>query len=372
MKKILIPIIVFSALAATSCLPMKKMTGNEIKVSPLSDTSLISEGALVYTLPRTVFAVKVVMEHTIEIPGPYARYAGELLGLKNIITAENESWSISRIGVNSYQEADPSEYYVIRSNNVFATNILELKKEGLILDLNPAFNYQEEKIIDGKEVNINEFRSFDLGSDEYYITQTDTAYRRINVDSAFIRIPYIVEKKKQLSTDQLAERAAHRLMEIREGKFMILTGEANVFPQDEASINALNKMEKDYIELFTGKTFRQERTFVYHFIPDRTAGPKPVILFRFSEVTGPSGNGSDNGDPISISLVPEQKTKDLTYIPGNVPSEQEVLYDKIYYRVPDVVNVKISAGNKTLYNSRKLIYQFGEILQMPSNYLIGK
>ena len=50
------------------------------------------------------------------------------------------------------------------------------------------------------------YYSFDLGSDEYFQLQRDTAYKRMSIDSTFARIPYIVEKKKKLTTDQLAER----------------------------------------------------------------------------------------------------------------------------------------------------------------------
>jgi hypothetical protein len=40
--------------------------------------------------------------------------------------------------------------------------------------------------------------------------------------------------------------------------------------------------------------------------------------------------------------------------------------------VPDVVNMKISLGDDVLFNSRRLIYQFGQVVQLPANYIIGK
>ena len=160
------------------------------------------------------------------------------------------------------EELDPSEFYVIESNTLFQTNVLALKKEGLILDLNPGIIYSAERQIGVKEQKINQFRSFDLGSDEYFQLQSDTAYRRVNVDSTFIRIPYIVEKKKRLTVDQLAEKAARRLMEMRDGKHLILTGEANVFPQSDAAINEMNRLEKEYTELFTGKTLEGDQNIL--------------------------------------------------------------------------------------------------------------
>jgi hypothetical protein len=45
----------------------------------------------------------------------------------------------------------------------------------------------------------------------------------------------ILLTENKLTTEQLAERAAKRLMDLREGKFMVLIGEANVFPQDVAA-----------------------------------------------------------------------------------------------------------------------------------------
>ncbi len=359
-------------LVTVSCFPKKKLTGPEQVIVPLSDTVRLKDGSLVYGLPMTIFTVMVEMERTIELPGPYARFAEDLLGLKDVIMNEEEHWSIQSVSVSSHEEADPSEFYVIESNSLFHTNAMALKKEGLILDLNPEFNYEAVNVNGSKEINLDQFRSYDLGSDEYYRIQTDTAYRRISVDSAFIRIPYIVETKKKLSASQIAERAARRLMDLRDGKLLILTGEANVFPQSDAAINEINLLEKEYTELFTGKYLKEKRTFAYHLVPQKELAGKPVTLFRFSEVTGPEDVSSKNGTAVTVILNPEQKTKAITIISGQEPVPASPRIDKLFYRIPDVVNMTIRMGDETLYNSRKLIYQFGEILQLPANYIIGK
>ena len=355
-----------------SCILRKNIAGPAHFITPLTDTVGLREGTVIYALPMTVFTIKVEAERTIEIPGPYAKYAEELLGLKSVIRNESEQWSFKGISVSSHEEADPSEYYVIQGSSVLETNVLALRKEGLILELNQEINLQGESPAGGKELNLNQFKSFDLGSDEYYQVQTDTAYRRVKMDSTFIRIPYIVEKKKKLTDEQLAERSARRLMELREGKIMILTGEANVFPQNDAAINELNRMEKDYTELFTGKTLTETRQFSYQFVPGKDNPDKPVTLFIFSETTGPEEISSKNGIPVTIYLVPEQRTKDLSIITREHYEDSAPIIDKLYYRIPDVVNLKISLGNKTIYSSRKLVSQLGEVMQLPANYIIGK
>lgn len=357
---------------ATSCFSGKQMANSNSVILPLSDPSALRDGTIVYGLPLTVFTVFVEMERTIEKPGPYAQYAGDLLGLSDVILNEGESWSIEGITVRVNDEIDPSELYVISSTSLFQTNVLALRKEGLILDLNPAVFYSTEKQGSLNESVNSGSQYFDLGSDEYFQLQRDTMYKRMNIDSSFIRVPYIVEKKKKLTVDQLAEKAAKRLMEMRDGKHLILTGESNVFPQSDAAINEINRLEKAYTELFTGKMFKEKLTFSYQIIPQKTMVGKPVDLFQFSDITGPAISSARGGKPVTIEFIPEKKTKDLTIV-NKVQSKSETTqFDKLYYRVPDVVDLKIRFGTEKLFESRKLIWQFGEVVQLPANYIIGK
>jgi len=373
MKRIkLLSVFITILIITASCFLPNKLDKSSTTIRPLSDNQVIRDGSLVYALPRSIFTIKVEFERIINIPGPYAKYAEELLGLSNVITSEEEIWSVKSISVNTHEEADPSEYYVIESNTLIQSNALALKKEGLILDLNPESYSRVKSLTDSKEVDINQFRSYDLGSDEYYKVRADTVYRRVSVDKQYIRIPYIVEQKAKLSDAQLAERAAKRLMDLRDGKFMILTGEANVFPQSEDAINEINKMEAGLTELFAGRTFKDTRTFTYHITPGKEMTAGPVELFKFSEVTGPGEVDAANGIPVVMELYPEQKTKDLSLITRARPDPAVPVQDKLFYRIPDVVNVTISMEGETLYQSRKLVYQFGAILQLPANYAIVK
>ena len=195
-----------------SCSSSKKLAEPEQVVLPLSSATTLTEGSIVYALPRTVLTFTVEFERTIEKPGPYARYASDLLGLEKVITAENESWTIEGISVNSKEEIDPSEYYIIESNSLFQSNVLVLRKEGLIMDLNPQSFSSSGNFQMASDQDITQFANKDLGSDEYYMIQSDTAYKRLSIDSSFVRVPYVVEKKRKFTTDQLAERAAKRLM----------------------------------------------------------------------------------------------------------------------------------------------------------------
>jgi hypothetical protein len=371
MKNIIrISILLIMIFFTASCFPGKQASNSNSVILPLSDPNALRDGSIVYGLPRTVFDVVVDMERIIEKPGPYAQYAGDLLGLTDVIQNETESWTIKNINIKTRDELDPNEMYVISSTTLFQTNVLALKKEGLILDLNPELFYSAEK--QGIKESVNDgYSSFDLGSDEYFQMQRDTLFKRMNVDSSFVRIPYIVEKKKKLTIDQLAEKAAKRLMDLRDGKHLILTGEATVFPQSDAAINEINRMEKAYTELFTGKTLKDTFTFLYQLIPEKSMAEKPVTLFHFSDLTGPVNGSMKGGKPVTIDFIPEKKTKNLTVINTTQSKPEAKKFDKLFYRVPDVVGVKINLGSDKLFDSRKLIYQFGEVIQLPANYIIG-
>jgi hypothetical protein len=374
MKQIIrLSIIFFITGISFSCVLKKSLPEQPTIITPLGNELSIREGSIVYGLPLTVLRIKVEMNRTIEKPGPYSKYAEDLLGLKDAIMSESEFWSIEKVSVEPSAELDPSEFYVIESSALFETNVLRLKEEGFILDLNPEiYNKPGDITATGESTGLESLSFRDLGSNEYYHTQRDTAFRLVNYDASFVKIPYLVEKKKKLTEDQLAEKAARTILELRDGKHLILTGEANVFPQSSAAIDEINRLDREYTELFTGKTFHDKAIFTYTIIPRKDRLSTPEMLFRFSELTGPSDVSGTAGVPVLVELKPAPKNKNLTVIVKPLlKGEETERQDKLYYRVPEVVNVNIKIGDKTLYSGRNLVFQFGNVVQLPANYLIG-
>ena len=134
----------------------------------------------------------------------------------------------------------------------------------------------------------------------------------------------------------------------------------------------MNRLEKEYIELFTGKTLKLRHVFNFQIIPRQEMSGKQIAVCYFSESTGIGAASQKSGTPLMIEFIPEMKTKNLnvTYIQGKESSAQK--YDRLFYRVPDVVTVKIVFGKEVINTTRKLMYQFGEVIRLPANYIIGK
>lgn len=372
MKKVFnVFVTIWLIISFLSCSAGRKLSSTGTSVAPLSEIKSTADGSLIYALPMTVADIYVVAERIYEKPGPYSDFAADLLGMSDVIRQEREYWSIKNIVLNTHSEIDPEQYYIIQATRLFETNALKLRKYGLILDLSPEKSIRDELLYDNTNSESQRIKVTNLGSDEYFISYKDTLYRLVKLDTGFVRLPYLVEKKKVLTTAQLAERAARQLMELREGKHLILTGETNVFPQGDASINELNRLEKEYTELFTGKRASEITSFSFHITPLKETRGEKTIIFRFSEQNGLLPADQDTGIPISVEFVPELKTGRLNMIYKSQPAKSVQAFDKLFYRIPDVVNVKISYGDKVLNSSRRLFYQFGEVVNLPSNYILG-
>jgi len=373
MKNTLIPVLIACMIAIAGCATQSRSTGSDIVVLPLGGEVQVTDGSIVYALPLTVFEFEIVAERTIEVPGPYAAYAGEMLGLDNVITSETESWSLTGLQLNTLEELDPEQFYVIQGTTLMQTNLLAMKESGLVLDINPAV-YSHSGYSQLREEGLWPGLLFpDRGANEYVSTKTDTAYKVVKADTAFIRIPYLVQKKKGMTVAEEAREAADKLLELREGRHMILTGETNIFPQDGAAIDEINRLEREYTALFAGKQWTESRHYKIWFTPVLSMAGTKTPVFSFSEIDGVLPAGSSRGKPVNIELLPSGKTREINLVVRPVASEKELAArDRLYYRIPDVVDVRVASGDEILCTARKLIYQFGTTVALPSNFIIGK
>jgi len=361
------------ALLTAGCSVFGGKTTGDIVVLPLGNEVSVTEGSAVYALPLTVFEFEIIAEKRTEVPGPYALYAEEMTGLVNVITVENESWSLSDVRLNTIEELDPSQFYVIEGTTLMQTNMLALRKYGLVLDINPEV-YDRATYKDLQDAaGYNGLLFPDRGVYEYGITRTDTAYRLVRADTAFIRVPYLVQKKKGMTVAEEAREAADRLLELREGRHMILTGETNIFPQDGAAIDEINRLEREYTALFAGKTWTETRHFRVWITPDLSMAGRKTTIFTFSESLGVNTSAGGAGDPVQMEIIPSGKTRDLKLVMRPASTKKELSSsDRLYYRVPDVAEITLTLGDERLCTARKLIYQFGNTVTLPSNFIIGK
>jgi len=363
-------ILLLTIILIASCTSIKEVPIQvNTQILPLGDTVKLYDGSVLYSLPLTGFEFTVIAKKTTQTAGPYHDYADQFLGLKDIIRDNQVVWSLEEVKIKSFMELDPEQYYVIESDGLIESNALALRKAGLILDLNPEMyagrNYLRRNL-ESSDDAIAAIR--DMGSDEYYNIEQDTTYKIVELDTAFVRIPYVLERKRQLSLEEQAENTARILLELREGRHLILTGEANVFPQDRAAIDEINRLEDEYISLFSGKSSSEIRSFKFFLIPEPGMQSRPEIIFRFSAEDGVLDANDLSGRPVVVEMLGAGKLENVNIVerPAGVANK----YDKLFYRMPEVIDIRVTDGRLTLGNSREMVYQFGKLVTLPANYII--
>lgn len=373
MKKQIVIVPALLILIISGCSAYSGKTPGDTVVSPLGNTITLTEGCLVYALPMTVFEIDIIAEKRTEVPGPYASYASELTGLDNVIKGHTEKWSLASVRLSTVEELDPSQFFVIEGSALMQTNMLALRKSGLVLDINPdVYSLATHSNQHGGSDNAGVLFP-DRGAYEYVTTKTDTAYRLVKVDTAFIRVPYLVQKKKGMSLAEEAREAADRLLELREGRHMILTGETNVFPQDGAALEEISRLEREYMALFAGKSFTETKHFRVWITPDKQMAGEKTAIFTFSETAGVDTSPDGPGEPVLMEIIPSGKTRELNMVMRpTTPQKQANAADRLYYRVPDVAEINVSLAGENLCTARRLIYQYGSLVALPANFIIGR
>lgn len=131
MKKVLIIYLAIISLSACK-------TTSETRTTKIDRNSLPTESGIIYALPRTNLTFTVEASKTEIIPGPYYEYAEKYMGLENVPEKEETIWNIINIEINTYQDIDPEQYYMIEPSGKMHVDFNELFENGTILPVNKS------------------------------------------------------------------------------------------------------------------------------------------------------------------------------------------------------------------------------------------
>ena len=291
----------------------------------------------VYSMPSTTLKVNIVVQKETIRRGPYARFAQKYLGAmapladKDIYTIKDASLGYSDSDI---READ-------------ATIVAPLA--------GPTNHFGEP--VPGRE--FNEVRFDDRGL-EPVITER-VVVSHVASDTSFVKIAPDRTETVERSTEEMAKAAADAIFTLRKRRFELVTGEAgeNVFGAGmKAALDEIARLEQEYLSLFLGKQYRQRVVEEFSVIPQ--AGENTVVVCRLSENGGLLPASDLSGRPITLELNPEGKTANSPWV-----GQKSNAKGSIYYRIADMVNCRLTDGNREIAVERMPIYQYGVIVQMP-------
>ncbi|MFC2116029.1 DUF4831 family protein [Bacteroidota bacterium] len=335
---------------------------NIVETRPVHAGDTLSLEGSAYTLPQTSFILKLEVVRTRTIRGPYYRFAEKFLSIKDVPDQSSTAYRVSKVQLESFEEADPNKVYLVRqvSGKTDLSQILRLGNEGLIYggwQKIPALNPVK---LPGTSMEGPLFT--ELSMERNTVMSIDTFYKTILTDTSFIRVPVLKEQLLVKTIDEKAKEAADFILELRYERFMMLTGNNNT-PVSDYSVQRLDEIEREYLELFIGKSFEERIQYSYYITPSGDEVYENIEILEFSKSRGVMEKGTGNSEALSLRIKKTGKT-DLLQDP-NPPERLPVQTNALYYRVPDVAEVEISLGRIILLKDRYPVCQYGAILSMP-------
>jgi hypothetical protein len=314
---------------------------------------------VIYALPRTGVRVEVKAVKETFQPGPYAAYADQLLGIKNVKTKASVNWVLEDVKFEVFAEPDPEQAYKALG---LGANSVSLSADGCISGINikTTTDKNDEVVTNkvGQKTKFSDNSLFEYFTDSPLYTAGDSTnnYRPV-----------------KLADEQKISKAAQRVLECRRLQYEIAAGLVDEFhPDGEAykvSLKELKEIEENYLSLFVGKSSYDKETFGFDYVPK--SGGKSEAIFRISEENGIVPATDLSGKPVMIEF---EIDKDLSQkYSGMVKSENPAAGQSgVYYRVPGRATVKLVADMNVIATARVTIAQFGVVAPLPEELLFGE
>jgi hypothetical protein len=307
----------------------------QTKVIKMSATKNTDYGVQ-YFLPKTVLTIRVEYSKITQKAGPYAKYAGTSLGLdeKSVISEDQIYYILDKISVESKGVPDKREFYLVEFKAKTTAPFVYLTEDGLICTINAEYEISKSALQSVK-------------------TENDLKLPVVNVESLFTE-----EYLRAGSPLTKAKVAAKRIIEWRESRNDLLTGNAENAPRDGEGIKialaSLEAQEKAMIELFTGTTTTEK--FDSEFEVEPMADLRKEVLFRFSKYLGIVDADDLSGSPVYINVLKtEEENENIETDTKKKAKESE----GIVYNVPGKAFVEVFFGLNSLYKNTIQIAQYG-------------
>ncbi len=349
-----------------SCKKQMVLTSFDVQKTPLRASA---EG-FHYFLPRTVISVDVTVTQTYHQPGPFARYAERFLGLENVITSPAIDYSIAGIAVNSFAEPDPDHLYFVAFDSGDEANFITLSEAGMLLSVNRAVSDTELQKPAGESKEYGYFgteATFNYFIDLNLQERVDTILERVRVDTMTVERQTLRRSWVEKSSEVRAREVADYILRLREKKFDLITGFAEITYSKETieyMYNEINRKENDYLALFTGLSSSSSIRYRYTFVPATSAEPSPHILFHFSAREGVSSGNRPGSIPVTIQVRRDQTTNPLSPLLQRTPAARSG-QKGFHYRIPEHSTVVIREGETLRAEARTLINQYGVVTWLP-------
>ena len=303
------------------------------------------QNGLYYSLPQTMLRLDFLIEETEFVKGPLSDYASKYLELEDYVEYEATEFQLLDVKMSTEACPDPSATFFVALATVRGGNKaqFDLLPNGIIRSVgigDPADNEEVKSLTK-------------IETPKCCPEKTDEKTGFIGLMSA------------GKTNAQLAKEVADKIEEVRKAKFYLISGDVEMAQNPEtfnAMYQKLDEMEKKYTSLLLGKRVSKKVVKTVYVIPNKEVAMQTVA--KFSETDGLTVGTGGKGNMITVQTLPLNTTAAI-----NAPSQsavESISYEnKVFYRLPEMANVRVVFDGRTLLEERLIVNQLGVLLTAP-------
>ncbi len=344
-KKIVFSLLICSSFTAPNF--AQKKSSKEVAVKKTSEVIDATTKSLTYTLPKTSIKIEIETQKVIKKAGPYYRYSQRFLNLTSVITEDSEEWEIKGVKLTTFGSPDDEKRYSIFSSGNTSAPYINLTSTGILNGINNPIKDSSLQIRKNKKSSVPEMEE-------------------INFDN----IPLHEELLYKTSTAAMAQEAANMIYKIRNNKIDLLSGEMENLPPDgeayKTVLKELNKMEKQFVSLFAGKTITATQKYYFEITPSPLTGYDKHVVCRFSKQKGIVEAADITGTPVYFNL---DVVKSIPLKNNTVEAPKNPANNGLYYSIPALADVSIYDRNNKLKSQTIELGQYGQVVSLPASII---
>ena len=303
------------------------------------------QNGLYYSLPQTMLKLDFIIEEAQLVKGPLSDYASNYFEMEDYVEYETTEYTLLDVKMSPVATPDPNALFFVTLTSARGGSKLQF-------DMLPNGIIRSVGVGNDADENV---QKTPIAQETPQCCQEKNDY-----DEEFIGL-----MSAGKTNAMLAKEVADKIADIRKSKFYLISGDVEMASNPEtfnAMYKKLDAMEKEYTSLLLGKRVTKKVVKTVYVIPNKEVATQTIA--KFSETDGLTVGTSGMGSVITVQTLPLNTTAAI-----NAPSQSAIelmsYENKVFYRLPEMANVKVICGGDTLLEERLLINQLGQLLMAP-------
>ena len=302
------------------------------------------QNGLYYSLPQTMLKLDFIIEEVQLEKGPLSDYASNYFEMEDIVDYATTEYQLLDVKMSTIASPDPNALFFVTMTGARGGNKMQ-------------FDVLPNGII----------RSVGVGNDAETVEPTRPEQEKPQCcrEESGCEGGFVGLMTAGKTNAMLAKEVADKIAEIRKAKFYLISGDVETASNPEtfnAMYKKLDAMEKEYTSLLLGKRVAKKVVKTVYVVPNKEVPTQSVA--KFSESEGLTMGTGGIGSIITVQTLPMNTTAAIN-APSQSAVESMTYENKVFYRIPEMANVKVSFESETLLEDRVIVNQLGALLTAP-------